>query len=80
MQLDQLSVRPTLKQEESKYVRLMESQHYLGAIPKIGETIWYVATYESQWVALISFSAAALKCVDRATVGLAGVIAIKRDG
>ena len=65
MQLDQLSVRPILKQEESKYLRLMESYHYLGAIPKIGETLWYVALYETQWIALISFSAAALKCADR---------------
>lgn len=43
----------------------MESHHYLSAIPKIGETLWYVATNETQWVALISFSAAALKCADR---------------
>lgn len=65
MQLNQLTVRPILKQEESQYRQRMESHHYLGAIPKIGETLWYVATYETQWVALISFSAAALKCADR---------------
>ena len=38
MQLNQLTVRPILKQEESQYLQLMESHHYLGAIPKIGET------------------------------------------
>ena len=65
MQLGELSVRPILKQEEPKYAHLMEAHHYLGHIPKIGETIWYVATYEAQWVALISFSAAALKCAAR---------------
>ncbi len=65
MQLNQLTVRPIIKQEESQYQHLMESHHYLGAIPKIGETLWYVAIHESQWIGLISFSAAALKCADR---------------
>jgi len=65
MQLDPLSVKPVLKHEEHHYVQLMEEHHYLGAIPKIGETLWYVAAYNAHWVALISFSAAALKCAAR---------------
>ena len=65
MQLDQVSVRLLLQQEESNYLQLMERHHYLGAIPRIGETLWYVATYGAQWLALISFSAAALKCTAR---------------
>lgn len=65
MQLAQLTVRPVLKQEEPQYLRLMDKHHYLGALPKIGETLWYVASYETQWVALLSFSAAALKCAAR---------------
>ena len=40
----------------------MQSYHYLGALRKIGNTIWYVAINNDEWVALISFSAAALKC------------------
>ena len=40
----------------------MQAHHYLGSLPKIGETLWYVATYRGEWVALLSFSAAALKC------------------
>ena len=40
----------------------MQSHHYLGALPKIGNTLWYVATWEGEWLALLSFSAAALKC------------------
>ena len=63
MLLNQVLVRPILKQEESIYTQLMDSHHYLGAIPKIGETLWYVATYQTQWIALISFSAAALNCI-----------------
>lgn len=65
MLLAQISVRPVVKQEETKYLQLLESHHYLGAIPKIGETLWYVATDQAQWLALISFSAAALKCSAR---------------
>jgi len=40
----------------------MQSHHYLGALPKIGNTIWYVAVNEQKWLALLSFSAPALKC------------------
>lgn len=40
----------------------MASHHYLGSLPKIGNTIRYVATCECQWLALLCFSAAALKC------------------
>ena len=39
----------------------MQTHHYLGALPKIGNTIWYIATRENQWLALLSFSAPALK-------------------
>lgn len=45
----------------------MQTHHYLGALPKIGHTIWYVATVDKQWLALLSFSAAALKCAARDT-------------
>lgn len=43
----------------------MEKQHYLGSLPKIGETLWYIATWRDQWVALLSFSTAAWKCAVR---------------
>ena len=43
----------------------MHAHHYLGALPKIGNTLWYVACFEGDWVALVSFSAAALKCAVR---------------
>ena len=35
------------------------------ALPKISETLWYVATWREEWVALLSFSACALKCSAR---------------
>ena len=43
----------------------MQSHHYLGALPKISETLWYTATLNSEWIALVSFSAPALKCTPR---------------
>ena len=65
MHLSEVIVRPIVVAEEARFKDLMQSHHYLGAIPKIGNTLWYVATYEDQWLALLSYSAAALKCSAR---------------
>jgi hypothetical protein len=65
LQLEDISVRPITKQEVSHYNDLMQAHHYLGASRPIGETLRYVALYQKQWVALISFSSAALKCAAR---------------
>ena len=43
----------------------MHEHHYLGRLPKISETLWYIALWHNQWVALLSFSAAAWKCAAR---------------
>ena len=58
-------VRPVRCLEEPRYQDLMEQHHDLGALPKISETLWYVATWGKEWVALLSFSASALKCAAR---------------
>ena len=55
-------VQPVRRLEEQRYQKLMQTHHYLGALPKISETLWYVATFADQGIALLSFSAAALKC------------------
>jgi hypothetical protein len=65
MELQWIEVRPVVKGEEARYGKLMDKYHYLGFAPKIGETLWYVATYKRQWVSLISFSVSALKCKAR---------------
>ena len=39
-----LHVRPVERHEEVRYQEQMTRHHYLGALPKIGETVWYVAT------------------------------------
>ena len=60
--LSEILVRPVERSEEARYQEQMERHHYLGALSKIGETVWYVATWREQWVAQLSMSAAALKC------------------
>ncbi|RLD40269.1 MAG: hypothetical protein DRI88_13830 [Bacteroidetes bacterium] len=62
LNLQEVAVRPVFSFEELRFQKLMAEHHYLGALPKIGETIWYIATWQENWVALITFSAAAWKC------------------
>jgi hypothetical protein len=65
LNLLEVLVRPVVALEQQHFQQLMQQYHYLGALPKISETLWYVATFADQWVALLSFSAAALKCSAR---------------
>lgn len=60
--MGEIVVRPIVSSEELRYQELMEEHHYLGSLPKIGETLRYVAAWHDEWAALISFSAAAWKC------------------
>ena len=60
--LREIRVRPVERSEESEYQHQMTRHHYLGALGKIGETVWYVAIWREQWVAQLSLSASALKC------------------
>ena len=60
--LRELQVRPVERSEEGQYQEQMGRYHYLGALRKISETVWYVATWREQWVAQLSLSASALKC------------------
>lgn len=63
--LEQIKVRPIQRNEEERFQCLMRAHHYLGSLPKIGESVWYVAEMNSEWVALLCFSAASLKCASR---------------
>jgi hypothetical protein len=65
LNLSEVFVRPVFPLEEQRFGQLMREHHYLGALPKISETLWYVAIFGAQWVALLSFSAPALKCSAR---------------
>jgi len=63
--LSEVSIRPVKRFEEQRFQQLMQDHHYLGALPKISETLWYIALYGGQWIALLCFSAPALKCAPR---------------
>jgi hypothetical protein len=65
LNLKEIIVQPVQPGEQQRFQSLMKAHHYLGALPKIGHTLWYVASYQNQWLALISFSAAAWKCAAR---------------
>ena len=57
-----IRVRPVERREEARYQEQMASHHYLGALAKIGEAVWYVAIWREQWVAQLNLSAAVPKC------------------
>ena len=65
MKLSEINVRQVVKSEEEQFKTLMQKHHYLGFVPKIGKTTWYVAEYQEKWVSLLSFSVSALKCAAR---------------
>ena len=65
MNLCEVIVQPIAASEAARFQALMDAHHYLGALPKIGDTLRYVATWHGEWLALLSFSAAAWKCAAR---------------
>jgi len=65
MNLREVQVRPVARHEEQRYQELMDEYHYLGKVPKICETLWYIAHWRDQWVALLGFSVSAWKCAAR---------------
>jgi len=73
--LQSIIVRPVVSNEEFRFKELMQAHHYLGFLPKIGETIWYIGTLHDEWVALLGFSSPALKCPFEIN-GFVGVIVI----
>jgi hypothetical protein len=58
-------VRPVRWEERTRWRELMNAHHYLGFRPIVGQSLWYVATWAQQWVALLGWGAAALKCGPR---------------
>ena len=60
--LSEVAVDLVATEDEARFRALMQAHHYLGALPGIGETLRYVAHHRGQWLALVVFSAPALKC------------------
>jgi hypothetical protein len=60
-----INIRPILKEEEQRWVELMKEHHYLGFNGNLGERINYVAKLNGKWLALLSWSSAALHLESR---------------
>ena len=65
MNLAKITLRLLDDDEKTRFHELMQQHHYLGSRKPSGETLYYVATYHDEWVALLSFSSAAYKCAAR---------------
>jgi hypothetical protein len=65
LNLQEIVVRPVRPFEETHYQEQMQRHHYLGSLPKIGETLCYLVSWHDRWVALLSFSTPAWKCAAR---------------
>jgi len=59
--LDGVQVRLIESGEREPFDQLMIQEHYLGNAQLVGEQLRYVVEYQGQWVALMSWSAAAYK-------------------
>ena len=57
-----LSVRLVQQEERGRWRALMRQHHYLSLDRIIGESLCYVATVGQEWVALLGWGSAALKC------------------
>jgi len=63
--LDRLVLRAVLPEELERWEQLMREQHYLHTARIGGEALRYVATIDGEWVALLGWGSAALKCSAR---------------
>jgi hypothetical protein len=57
-----LTIRLARRDEIPRWRALMCRHHYLGFERIVGNALYYVATIEDQWVALLGWGSAALKC------------------
>jgi hypothetical protein len=55
LNLREIVLQPVAAHEEGRFQALMETHHYLGALAKIAHTLRYVATWNGEWLALLSF-------------------------
>lgn len=77
--LSSVSVRPLRQEEKDRFTSLLRAHHYLGFRGVVGESIWHVAEWQGEWVALLVWAAAAFKCSARdAWIGWHPAIAFQR--
>ncbi len=63
--LDGVHVRLLREQERPRYDELLDKQHSLKSGQLVGEQLRYVAEYEGEWLALLSWSAGSYHLADR---------------
>ncbi|MBW2148838.1 MAG: DUF4338 domain-containing protein [Deltaproteobacteria bacterium] len=57
-----VEVRPIHRSERPFWDGLMRKYHYLGLHALVGESLRYAVVYQGQWLGLLGWSAAVLKC------------------
>ena len=62
-----LTVRLVRAEERTRWQQTLAVHHYLPSARMVGEALWYVALAGAEWVALLAWAAAALKCRPRDT-------------
>ncbi|MDO8698860.1 MAG: DUF4338 domain-containing protein [Rhodoferax sp.] len=79
--LSAVVVRLAQPEERIRWDELMRAHHYLGLSAMVGRSLRYVAQYKGQWLALIGWASAALKCAARdAWIGWARPLQWQRIG
>lgn len=63
--LSRVQVRLIGADERAQWDRLMRAHHYLGLTAMVGRSLRYVAQLDGQWLALLGWASAALKCAAR---------------
>lgn len=63
--LTHIRVRLIAPEERLRWDALMQAHHYLGRGRLVGKSLRYVAESQGEWLALIGWAAAALKCAPR---------------
>src|SRR5579862_9269741 len=58
--LKEVSVRLTEDSEQERFDEELATKHYLKNAHAVGRVLRYIAEYQSQWVALLTFSSPAL--------------------
>lgn len=63
--LDTVTVRLLHPAERDRFDQLLVAEHYLHSADLVGEQLRYVAEHDGQWVALLTWNAAAFNLKDR---------------
>ena len=63
--LEEVAVCLLAPEERERFDQLLEAEHYLGSGRLVGKQLRYVAKYQGQWLALLSWSDAAFHLKDR---------------